>query len=227
MVMSEVFGSERAVIEIPLFPLPHVVFFPGTLLPLHIFEPQYRTMISQSLEGDRRIGMILMREEPDPAPGASKIYSVGGMGRISDVRELEDGRFDILLSGLSRFRILEVLEDSPYKRARVELLQDVYEEHPQDEDLRRELIQDFRELIELEDLDLEDPEMLEEADFVTLTNSACSALQILPQDKQALLEMDDVRGRAEAVRSVIGHLLAQRDFVDQFDHLRPEDPLFN
>src|SRR4029078_8759483 len=93
---------------IPIFPLPNVVLFPTVFLPLHIFEPRYREMVADSLAGDRMIGMVLLRpcwehnyEGPPP------VYNVGCSGVITHFERLEDGRYNIILRGVERFRILE------------------------------------------------------------------------------------------------------------------------
>ncbi len=92
--------------EIPLFPLPNVVLFPGALLPLHIFEPRYRAMVSDALEGERLIGMVMLRPgwEPhyDHTPG---VYSIGCAGFITHAERAADGRYNIMLRGLEKFRI--------------------------------------------------------------------------------------------------------------------------
>lgn len=212
-------------LQIPIFPLPNVVFFPGTLLPLHIFEPRYRRMVSDALRGDRRIGMVLASSawHADAATGR-EIHCVGGLGTIREVQELEDGRFDIVLSGVSRFRILEFVSESPYRLARVELLEDPYLAQPEDRGLVEQLIIGFREYLGPETLNAEDGEMLAKVDLVTLTNSVCSAVRIPLQDKQALLEVDEVRIRAETVLMILDQLRSRKRLIGGFDHLRPDDP---
>lgn len=106
--------------RIRLFPLPGVVLLPGALLPLHIFEPRYRAMVADALEGDQTIGMAMLkpgwesREEPLP------IHPIGGAGEIVESEELPDGRYNIVLEGRFRYRILEEAEANPYRSARVE-----------------------------------------------------------------------------------------------------------
>jgi Lon protease-like protein len=92
--------------SIPIFPLPTVVLFPSVPLPLHIFEPRYRQMISEALEGDRIIGMVLLRPgyESD-YDGAPPIYATGCSGLITDVDRLDDGRYNLVLRGLDKFAI--------------------------------------------------------------------------------------------------------------------------
>ena len=92
--------------SIPIFPLPSVVLFPGVPLPLHIFEPRYRQMVAEALEGDRIIGMVLLRPgyESD-YDGTPPIYPTGCSGLITDVDRLDDGRYNLVLRGLDKFSI--------------------------------------------------------------------------------------------------------------------------
>lgn len=99
---------------IRIFPLGEVVLFPGTLLPLHIFETRYRKMVADSLDGDRSIGMVLIREG-DPA-GAPPVYRVGCGGHIVKHDLLPDGRSMIVLEGTVKFRIRRELDaGQPYR----------------------------------------------------------------------------------------------------------------
>jgi len=123
---------------IPLFPLATVVFFPNTLLPLHVFEPRYRQMIKDIIDGERIIGMVLLKPEWEKSyEGNPEIYSVVGMGRIVNSEPLDDGRFNIVLYGLKRVKIIDIVKDIPYRLARVEILEDV---HGTNENIYRERI---------------------------------------------------------------------------------------
>ena len=106
---------------IPLFPLPDIVLFPHVSLPLHIFEPRYRKMVADSLNGHKTIGMILLRPgwEADYY-GRPPVFGSGCAGRIEACEELGDGKYNILLRGLSRFRVIEEHADQPYRLATVE-----------------------------------------------------------------------------------------------------------
>src|SRR5947207_3886214 len=111
---------------LPLFPLPNVVLFPNVFLPLHIFEPRYREMVADALSTDRMIGMVLLRPgwERD-YEGRPPIYPIGCSGVITHADRLADGRYNIVLRGLDRFRVIE--EDasrSSYRRAIVEPLRE-------------------------------------------------------------------------------------------------------
>ncbi|MSO55616.1 MAG: hypothetical protein EXQ55_01650 [Acidobacteria bacterium] len=94
--------------EIPLFPLPNVVLFPAAVLPLHIFEPRYRAMVADALEGERLIGMVM------PRPGweadyecTPAVYAIGCAGFIAHADRRPDGCYNILLHGLEKFRIVQ------------------------------------------------------------------------------------------------------------------------
>jgi len=112
--------------RLPLFPLPDVVLFPHALLPLHVFEPRYRAMTAEALEGERLIGMALLRPgwEPD-YQGNPPIHEVVGVGRIVEGTRLPDGRYNLLLLGVARARILEEIRQAPFRTARAELLKDI------------------------------------------------------------------------------------------------------
>ncbi|HTG37438.1 LON peptidase substrate-binding domain-containing protein [Sphingomonas sp.] len=87
--------------RLSIFPLGGAILFPGMHLPLHIFEPRYRALVGDALARDRRIGMIQPRGEGDPPP----LFETGCVGRIIDVEAHEDGRYDIVLEGVSLFRV--------------------------------------------------------------------------------------------------------------------------
>jgi Lon protease-like protein len=117
-----------AIIRIPIFPLPDVVLFPHTLMPLHIFEPRYRQMVRDCLAGDRRMAMALLKAgwEKDYY-GRPPIYPIAGAGEIIQYEELPDGRFNILLRGTMRIGILSELPvDKPYRVGRARPLPDRY-----------------------------------------------------------------------------------------------------
>src|SRR5579871_1913359 len=110
---------------LPLFPLPNVVLFPNVFLPLHIFEPRYREMVGDVLKSDRLIGMVLLRPgwERD-YEGRPPVYPIGCSGVITHVERLADGRYNIVLRGVERFRVLEEDHAKVYRRAVVEPLRE-------------------------------------------------------------------------------------------------------
>ena len=110
--------------EIPLFPL-QVVLFPGGVLPLHIFEPRYREMVTYCLDTDSEFGVVLINEGAETGNAAGP-YRVGTATRILDVSHLPDGRMNIVTAGEYRFEILDVQDELPYLVAQVRLLDDEF-----------------------------------------------------------------------------------------------------
>lgn len=113
--------------ELPLFPLPGTVFFPNTLLPLHVFEPRYRVLTRYCIDHSWPLAVVLIQPGHEPSqPGDPPIASLAGVGHLVMKEELPDGRFNILVQGLSRVEILEELprEGHPYRRCRARLLSD-------------------------------------------------------------------------------------------------------
>ena len=102
---------------LPLFPLPNLWLFPSVVLPLHIFEPRYRQMIEDSLDGPGRIvlGTIVAGHE-DEAAGAPPIHALAGLGEIGRHEKLADGRYNILLVGLARVHVREAASDRLYRK---------------------------------------------------------------------------------------------------------------
>lgn len=107
--------------RLSIFPLPGAILFPGLHLPLHIFEPRYRALVGDALARDRRIAMI----QPQRAGEGAPLYSVGCVGKIDEVEALDDGRYNIVLTGEARFRVLRELEVvTPFRQVEGELLPD-------------------------------------------------------------------------------------------------------
>src|ERR671913_1722635 len=108
---------------IPLFPLPNAVLFPNVFMPLHIFEPRYRAMVGDTLEGDRIIGMVLLKPgfEAD-YDGRPPVYPVGCAGVVTHSEPLPDGRYNIVLRGLEKFRITGEDDSQPYRLGHVEAI---------------------------------------------------------------------------------------------------------
>lgn len=104
--------------RLSVFPLAGALLFPRMHLPLHIFEPRYRAMISDALARDRRIGMVQPRDAGEPPA----LFDMGCVGRIAEVEALPDGRYDIVLEGLARFTIVRELDvTTPFRQVEAEL----------------------------------------------------------------------------------------------------------
>ena len=114
-------GGATNPVRLSIFPLAGVLLFPGLQLPLHIFEPRYRAMVSDALARDRRIAMIQPQSPGEGAP----LFSIGCVGKIDDVEALEDGCYNIVLTGLSRFRVLRELDvATAFRQVEAELIVD-------------------------------------------------------------------------------------------------------
>jgi Lon protease-like protein len=107
--------------RLSIFPLPGVILFPGLHLPLHVFEPRYRALVGDALARDRRIAMIQPQRAGDRAP----LYDVGCVGKIEEVEALDDGRYNIVLAGEARFRMVRELDvATPFRQVEATLLDD-------------------------------------------------------------------------------------------------------
>jgi uncharacterized protein len=135
---------------IPLFPLPSTVFYPGTPLPLHIFEPRYRQMTADALEGERKIGMVLLKPDWEADYfGRPELFPIGCVGSIEKEICHPDGKFNFTLVGLHRFRIIKELDGKPYRCAKIDLLTEQNEQGISKEPnaIRDSLIDQYREFI--------------------------------------------------------------------------------
>jgi Lon protease-like protein len=185
---------------IPLFPLPNVVLFPNVFLPLHIFEMRYRDMVSDALAEDRIIGMALLRPGwEDHYEGRPPIYPVGCAGLITHAERLDDGRFNIVLQGLEKFRVVDEDDSRPYRLARV----DGIEETPANLDDRDEMRLARRRLEALlvpqpsgRGVDAKVPPSMADEDLV---NALAQYLDLEPVEKQALLERDTLLARCRSL----------------------------
>jgi Lon protease-like protein len=185
---------------LPLFPLPNVVLFPNVFLPLHIFEPRYRAMVADALAGDRMIGMVLLRPgcEHD-AEGWPMVFPVGCSGVITHVEHLTDGRYNIVLRGVERFRILEEERSLAYRRGIVEPLTERPMDPADRDGVRRQrtkLEAMLAASTEHRGSDSRIPTSMGDEDLV---NALAQYLDFEPLEKQALLEQHSLRTRAESL----------------------------
>ena len=136
--------------KLPLFPLPNVVLFPNTLLHLHIFEKRYRRMLRDSLQGERMIGMAVLKPGwEEHYSGNPDIYPNACLGTILKHEPLADGKSNILLLGLKRVRIKDIISPRPYRTAAVEVMEDSAEGLSKLEarQLRREMLERYGEWV--------------------------------------------------------------------------------
>jgi len=183
-------------LDVSIFPLPNVTFFPQTYLPLHVFESRYRSMVGNALHGDRLIGVALLREgwQRDYF-GKPPICKTFGVGKIIDHDELDDGRYNLMLEGIYRVRLIEEFATLPFRTGRVQVLLDP----PIDGQRSRvaELMKELQELSARTALLL--PALRETIQAawsahphpLVTVNHLASALVIDAYDRQSILEQDD------------------------------------
>ena len=183
-------------LSVPLFPLPGAILFPRSQIPLHIFEARYREMVRDAMEGAGRIAMIqpLRLDDDNEAP----LYPVGCVGELVGIEELEDGRFNIVLLGSNRFRLVqETTVDTPYRCAQVDIEAfDDSEPEPLSLGHRAEVEREARRLGDALGLAV-DWAAVNRLEDEMLVNAIA---QVAPFDvgaKQALLEQPDLLSRAD------------------------------
>ena len=183
-----------AITRLSIFPLPGALLFPRMQLPLHIFEPRYRAMVSEALARDRRIGMIQPRGPGEPSP----LFDRGCVGRIADVEALPDGRYNMVLEGVARFRVVRELDvTTPFRQVEAELEPDG-EAEPLPLADRSSLEIESRRFADAHGYAV-DWDAVARLDDESLVNGIA---QIAPFDvaaKQALLEAETLTERAELI----------------------------
>lgn len=183
-------------LRVPLFPLPGAILFPRSQLPLHIFEPRYREMVRDAIDGPGQIAMIQPHRLDDD--NKAPLYGVGCVGELVGVEELDDGRFNIVLLGANRFRMVrETTADTSYRCAEIDV-EGFNDEEPEPLAAiqRAEVEREARRLGDAMGLAV-DWAAVSRLDDEMLVNAIA---QVAPFDvgaKQALLEQADLDGRAD------------------------------
>lgn len=178
--------------RLPIFPLTGAVLFPGMQLPLHIFEPRYRAMVGDALIRDRLIAMIQPQRPEDGAP----LFSIGCVGRIGEIQAMDDGRYNLILEGTTRFRILRELDvATAYRQVEADFFDEDEDEtisHAQRGGFEREA----RAFADAQGYSV-DWESVERLDDRSLINGVSQIAPFDPASKQALLEAESLADRCE------------------------------
>ena len=193
---------------VPIFPLPGALLLPRARLPLNIFEPRYLAMLEDTLKTPHRlIGMLQPVAVPDGQVQAAgkppgRLHRIGCAGRVTALQETEDGRYLITLSGISRFRLVEIQDGfNPYPRGAVEWAsfeRDLGRAEADPEFDRPEFLKVLARFFDTAQLS-SDWDSLKEADAELLVNSLSILCPFDPEEKQALLEAPTLTNRRETL----------------------------
>jgi Lon protease-like protein len=203
MGMNAVYrGPEDCPSVIPVFPLPGALLLPRGQIPLNIFEPRYLAMVDDVLKGDRIVGMV----QPDADGGGSQhnphLYHVGCAGRLTQFAETGDGRYLVTLVGIARFRILEEMATTTlYRQCKVDFKPyrtDFVARAGENDVDRAGVVRALRDFVKAADVRV-DWKGIEEAPNEALVNALCMMSPFGVREKQALLEAQDLKARAEVL----------------------------
>jgi uncharacterized protein len=218
--------------RLPIFPLPDLVFLPETTLPLHVFEPRYRDLLSDALAGEKVIGVQRLKAGPSTdAAGRPELYELGCAGEIVEHEALEDGRSNIVLKGLFRYRIArEVEAGTSYRIAEVtplavEPLARAGDDAPSRDDLRRVLTHVVKQLAESVGR-VEAGNLPDDLSDEGLVNEASTRLGLDADDRYTLLAMDRLDQRYAWVVAHVASIQKRLDLLAPF-RLKDVDPRWN
>ncbi len=214
LVGAAVHVSGALPIRVPLFPLPGAILFPRSQLPLHIFEPRYRQMVREAIDGGGHIGMI-QPQSPDRDDHQAPLFSVGCAGEIVGIEELEDGRFNIVLTGTNRFRLTQEVElGTPYRNADIDVAAfDDREPDPLGLAQRSEVEREARRLGDALGL-VVDWAAVERLDDEMLVNAIAQVAPFDVSAKQVLLEAETLDSRADLLVQLMQFLRLSQGGVE-------------
>ena len=194
--------------RIPIFPLRGAILLPRATLPLNVFEPRYLEMLDDVMSGDRLIGIIQPAasagSDDDESPLADSVglRRVGCVGRVTTYQEVDHARLVITLTGITRYEILdEAVTDLPYRVASVSydrFASDLNEGLGEDQVDRTNLLRVLRSYLDANKLEA-DWAAIQRASSEFLINALCVMCPYGPEEKQALLEADDLKRRADVL----------------------------
>jgi len=200
---------------IPVFPLPGALLLPRGQMPLNIFEPRYLALIDDSLrDGHRLVGMIQPDAVHSGSPAKPRLFTVGCVGRITQLSESGDGRYLIELTGVSRFRVVEELPaNTAYRQCRVTyapFADDFVARKGESAVDRNALLRALGDFLKANNLKA-DWEGIDKAPNEALVNALAMMSPYGPAEKQALLEAPDLKTRAEVLIAITEIELAKKN----------------
>ena len=191
--------------KISVFPLSNFIFFPNTNVPLNIFEPRYIEMINDSMKSSRLIGMV----QPKKNVGSSidGLYEIGCLGKITSFSETEDGRYLIILNGLSRFKIVEEIKnDKLYRECKISFEEFENDTNTNKEDIKfsdlKLIFKDFKSFFEKRGFAINWNE-LERQSLEQTINALAMASPFSLEEKQILLETKNLSLRKDKLEEIL------------------------
>jgi hypothetical protein len=216
---------------VPLFPLPNVVLFPKTPMPLYIFEERYRTMVREVLAGTGELVIALLRTGSEPGYKlTSAVHEIACLSKIETYEELEDGKYNIVVAGIHRVRIIREIQHSPYRLVEIERIPETaYDEHSAEVvNGHNHLAGLFAKFTELAaGVKRHILELMPQLDFESLVNMVAMTLNLAIEQKQALLELNETLQRCDVLIPILQEQLETLMLVRRFEHIKPENPHFN
>lgn len=199
--------------SVPVFPLTGALLLPFSHRPLNIFEPRYIEMVDAALRGDRLIGLIQPEDTSEESPkGRSPLQSIGCLGRITHFEESGEGRYFIILEGVTRFRLVhELTVMTPYRQAVIsadDFATDFTRDFGEDEVDRDRFIKMMRDYAEFANIDLNFEE-IERTGTADLVNFCCMVSPYGAAEKQVLLEAQTLEQRAETLIAMTEYEMAR------------------
>jgi len=197
--------------QVPVFPLPGVVFFPRTVLPLHVFEARYVAMVRDAMNGEGLIAISLLKPGWEANyEGSPAFHDIGTVGRIEDLEVLEDGRYNLRLIGMQRVRFEACIRERPYRLVRVTPLSETLVDDDSDRinAAKLDLLASHGCLVRELALSGEQGIVLDDRiPFETAVNGACANLPVDPVIRQSLLEENDLLERQQQALTLLDDVL--------------------
>lgn len=199
--------------SVPLFPLSGALLLPYSHRPLNVFEPRYLDMVDAALRGDRLIGLIQPEDTEEESPkGRSPLQSIGCLGRITHFEESGEGRYFIILEGISRFRLVhELTVMTPYRQCTIsaeEFATDFNRQWGEGEVDRERVLKMMRDYADFADIELNWNE-IDNTGTADLVNFCCMVSPYGAAEKQVLLEARTLEQRAETLIAMTEYEIAR------------------
>ena len=199
--------------QVPLFPLSGALLLPFAHRPLNIFEPRYLDMVDAALAAERLIGLIQPQDASEESPqGAAPLQEIGCLGRLTHFEESGDGRYFIILEGVTRFRLVRELEvETPYRQAEIEagdFASDFTRDFGEAAVDRTRFVRMMRDYAEFANIEL-NWEEIESTGTADLVNFCCMVSPYGAAEKQVLLEAPSLEARAETLIAMTEYEMAR------------------